>query len=299
MNKSITEEIRKNIDGDVWPTESLKKHTTYGIGGEAELLVRPNDSRGAAWLYRFARKKRMPLTILGAGSNVIAPDEGIDGIVLKTISSSGRMELIGEGMVRSDAGVGLLTLAAWAARKGLAGLEHIAWIPGTVGGAITMNAGTKEREISELVHKVRVLTPSGRRVFRSDELSFGYRRSVFRDADWLIIDADFRLFSDDPERIKASIERIGEQRRRKFPIEIPSAGSVFKRPPGDFAGRLIEEAGCKGLHVGDAAVSEQHANFIVNLGKAGSADIMELICLVRKRVFERTGILLELEQIVL
>jgi UDP-N-acetylmuramate dehydrogenase len=299
MNKSIVDKIRENLGCAVYPAEPLNKHTTYRVGGEAEMLVQPEDSRGAAWLYRFAKRERVPLTILGAGSNVIAPDGGIDGVVLKTVCSSTQIHIVGDGIVRSDAGVSLLALATWAARKGLSGFEQIAWIPGTVGGAVSMNAGTNEREISELLKKVEVLTPSGRRVFRREELVFGYRRSIFRCVDWLILSADFRLSPDEPDRILATIERLGEERRRKFPLDMPSAGSVFKRPPGDFAGRLIEEAGCKGLRVGDAAVSERHANFIVNLGEARSADIIDLIRLIRKRVFERTGVYLELEQIAL
>jgi UDP-N-acetylmuramate dehydrogenase len=240
----------------------------------------------------------VPLTLLGAGSNVIAPDDGIEGLVLKLESPFARIQFHGDGVVTADAGVNVVDLARAAAVKGLCGLEPIAGVPGTVGGAVLMNAKAVGEDTAALVERVEVLTSSGkRRIFRKAEISFGYRKSIFQGSDWLILGAEFRLRPGDPERIKDDVEREWNKWRSSFPLDPPNAGSVFKRPPGDYAGRLIEEAGCKGLRVGDAQVSESHANFIYNMGNASAADILELISEVRRRVYRESGIYLELEQI--
>jgi len=288
------------MSGTLLEKEPLSNHTTYRVGGAAELLVCPEDAEGIGWLYRFAKREGIPLVVIGAGSNVIAPDEGIEGLVLKTKRAVGGIRFTGGNRVEAEAGTGLTEFARAAAGKGLGGISSLAGIPGTVGGAVWMNAGTGEVETADLLVSVELLTSSGRRRrFKRGDLSFGYRRSIFQGSDWLILGAEFELPPGDPEGIEASIDSLIDERDRKYPMEYPSAGSVFKRPPGAFAGRLIEEAGCKGLRVGDAAVSERHANFIVNLGSAGSAEILELVALVRKRVFDETGVFLELEQIVL
>lgn len=298
MDKRIIDKIRLKIKGEVRTSESLSRHTTYAVGGEAELLVCPENGREAAWLYRFARRGGIPITIIGAGSNVIAPDEGIGGIVMCTENASAEIRFLGDGRVRAEAGAALTDLARAAAARGLGGAEPLAGIPGTVGGAVTMNAGTKERDTASITDRVEVVTSGGRRrVFTGSELSFGYRKSLFQDSGWLILGAEFLLRPGDPGEITDAIGRVCRERESKYPLDIPSAGSVFKRPPGDYAGRLIEEAGCKGLRVGGAAVSDTHANFFLNLGRAKASDILELISVVRRRVFDRSGVYLELEQI--
>jgi len=300
VNEIILKKIQSKVRGGVLTWEALSNHTTYRIGGAAELLVCPEDIESTRWLYRFAKREGIPLVVIGAGSNVIAPDEGIEGLVLKMKRADGGIRFTGGGRVEAEAGTDLTELARAAARKGLGGISSLAGIPGTVGGAVWMNAGTGEVEAADLLVGVEVLTSSGRkRRFSRGDIHFGYRRSIFQGSDWLILCAEFELPPGDPESIKASIDSLIGERDRKYPMEYPSAGSVFKRPPGSFAGRLVEKAGCKGLRVGDAAVSERHANFIVNLGSAGSAEILELIAIVRKRVFDETGVFLELEQIVL
>lgn len=280
------------------PSEPLSNHTTYRIGGEAEILVCASSSDEASAVYRFAGKEEIPLTVLGAGSNVIAPDGGIDGIVLKLESSRAAVEFGGDGIVVSDAGVPLLALARAAAGKGLGGLVSIAGVPGTVGGAVLMNARVDKEDTASFLISVEVLTSSGkRRVFRRGELPFGYRSSIFQDSDWLILRAAFKLQPGDPGRLLEEVEEEWKRWRTNFPLEPPNAGSVFKRPPGDYAGRLIEEAGCKGLRMGGAIVGEQHANFIFNVDNATAADILGLIDEVRRRTYEKTGVYLELEQI--
>ena len=296
IEKDITI-IEDNIKGAVYTDEPLSNHTTYKVGGKAECLVCPDSSEGAEWVYSYARKRSIPISILGGGSNVIAPDQGIKGIVLKLKNSDARIEFPGESNIIADAGVTLIDLAKAAAAKGLMGFEPIAGIPGTVGGAVFMNAGTKHGDTASLLEKVEVITGSGRRrEFFRDELAFGYRQSAVQKTGWLILRAHFRLEKGDPELITECIKRTYRERQRKFPLDLPNAGSVFKRPPGDYAGRLIEEAGCKGIKVGGASVSERHANFIINSDHATAEDITGLIAEIRRIVYDKYGIYLELEQ---
>jgi UDP-N-acetylmuramate dehydrogenase len=298
MDTSLVRRIRESFGGKVLVSEPLERHTTYHVGGEARLLVCPRDADDAARVHSFVRVERIPFAVIGAGSNVIAPDEGIDGVVIKTAVSSARIVFLGGGRVRADAGVPLLDLVRATAARGLSGLEPLAGIPGTVGGAVVMNAGTRDAETAQHLSRVDVLTAPGRkRTLAAKECSLGYRRSIFLGTDWFILGAEFRLGRGDAVRSIEAVERFLGDRGSKYPLDLPSAGSVFKRPRGDYAGRLIEEAGCKGMRVGDAVVSEVHANFIVNAGAAKASDIMELIARVRKVVFDKTGIYLELEQI--
>ncbi len=297
MNKKQIDVIRSNVEGLILHGEPLSNHTSYKIGGRAEYMLCPESSDGAQWIYEFAKKESIPLTIIGAGSNIIVPDNGIDGIVLKLRNSSAPIVDAGGGRILADAGVILWDLARETARMGLRGLEPVAGIPGTVGGAVYMNAGTKDGDIASLLEKVEVLTSRGRkRVFLKNELSFGYRKSALQGTNWLILRAQFKLKRGNPEQLKKIIEQIQKERQSKFPLEVPSAGSVFKRPRGDYAGRLIEEAGCKGMKVGGASVSRSHANFIINSGGATADDILKLISEVRRQVYDKFGIYLELEQ---
>jgi UDP-N-acetylmuramate dehydrogenase len=300
MKDSELKIITDNINGSVLAGEPLSNHTTYKVGGKADCLVSPETSEGAAWVFEYAKRESIPLTILGAGSNVIAPDDGIRGIVLKLQNPSAKISFPGGKTVVVDAGVTLIDLARAAADKGLKGFEPIAGIPGTIGGAVWMNAGTKEGDTANLLEEVEVMTNRGhKKTFAPGELSFGYRTSAFQKTDWLILKAVFKLSEGSPDEIMEGIDRIFEERQEKFPLDEPNAGSVFKRPPGDYAGRLIEEAGCKGLTVGGASVSTRHANFIVNNGSATAADIVELISQMRRRVYEMSGIYLELENEIL
>jgi len=298
MDKKLIRRIRDNVAGTVLLSEPLDRHTTYRVGGAAEVLARPRDAEDTARLYRFLRRERVPLTIIGAGSNVIAPDGGIAGVVIRTAASTARVVFLGGGRVRADGGVSLLDLVRAAAAHGLTGLEPLAGIPGTVGGAVVMNAGTRDVEIAGLLARVAVCTSSGRkRALEAKECCFGYRRSVFHGTDWLVLGVELALERGDARGSRTMIDAFLRERQEKYHPDVPSAGSVFKRPPGDYAGRLIEQAGCKGMRVGDAAVADWHANFIVNAGHATASDILALISAVRLRVFEASGVWLELEQI--
>jgi UDP-N-acetylmuramate dehydrogenase len=299
MNDPIRE-LEQAIQGRVLRTEQLRQYTTYRTGGEAEVLIQPSREKDLVTVVRLARERGIPLVVLGAGSNVIAPDDGLDGIVVVVRGCLDSMRFLSDMKARAGAGAMLDDLIDAAGARGYAGLEELAGIPGTVGGALYMNAGTRNAEISDCLSRLSVLTESGRKlVLDRSELHFEYRKSSLQDSGWLILSAEFQLSTGRTEALRSRAEEIRKSRQKRYPWDLPNAGSVFKHPPGGNAGRLIEEAGCKGLRVGDAAVSAVHANFIVNLGKARSADIVELIDLVESRVFEKTGIHLELEQIIL
>jgi UDP-N-acetylmuramate dehydrogenase len=298
MKANVAETIRTLITGEVRRAEPLSGHTAYRVGGAAELLACVRDSDEAARVFTYAAKGGIPLTILGGGTNVIAPDEGLDGIVLKMLSCAARVRFDQKAAAWADAGIKVVDFAREAARRGFRGITSIAGVPGTVGGAVLMNAKVVGEETAALITAVEILTPSGeRRIFQRDELTFGYRASVFQEKDWLILRARFRLESASPAETLAEVEEEWRKWRTNFPLDPPNAGSVFKRPPGDYAGRLIEEAGCKGLRIGDAVVSDRHANFILNVGEATARDILSLIEEVRRRVYDRYGVRLELEQI--
>ncbi len=297
LNREIINYIRNNISDRVLPGEPLKNHTSYRTGGEAELLVCAASSADAEWIYRFASQEGLPLKIIGAATNLIAPGEGTGGIVLKTESSRADISFSGDNSVEAEAGVPLDALIREAAGRGLGGLNHLAGIPGTVGGAIFMNAGTAKGDTASVIISVEALTPSGKRIRLSGEdLSAGYRTSIFKCNNWIILKAEFRLVEVNRDRTIKQIDRIWKKRGELYPLELPSAGSVFKNPKGSHAGRLIQEAGCSGLSVGSARVSEKHCNFIINTGNATSGDIIRLIEMVREKVYQKSGIYLELEQ---
>jgi len=298
MEMSFVRGIRTSFRGKVLISEPLARHTTYHVGGKAAVVACPRDADDAVRVYSFLHREGVPFAVIGAGSNVIAPDEGIDGVVIKTAVSSARIIFLGGGRVRADAGVLLLDLVRAASAHGLSGLEPLAGIPGTVGGAVVMNAGTRDAETAQFLSRVDLLTSSGRkRTLAAKECSLGYRRSIFLGTDWFILDAEFRLERGNAAASIKMVDSFLEDRKSKYPLDLPSAGSVFKRPRGDYAGRLIEEAGCKGMRIGDAEVSALHANFIVNRGHAKARDIMALVSAIRARVFEKSGVYLELEQI--
>jgi UDP-N-acetylmuramate dehydrogenase len=292
------ETIRERMGERLRSSVALSGLTTYGVGGEAEYLAEPSGEAEAEFVYREAVRHGIPVTVIGWGSNVIAPDEGIGGLVIRTRNDRARVSFPTRSTVYAEAGAGLMAIAREAATRGLGGMEAIAGIPGTLGGAIVMNAGTNTGDLSSVLVSVTAITPAGRRrTVSRDEAGFGYRRSIFQDSGWLILGARLRLTRSATRDVIERLERIGRERAEKFPLDIPSAGSVFKRPPGDYAGRLIEAAGCKGLRVGGAMVSERHANFIVNAGGATAGDILGLITELRRRVFDSSGVWLEMEQI--
>jgi UDP-N-acetylmuramate dehydrogenase len=281
--------------GEMLPEAPLAPLTTWRIGGPAELLAAPRDRDDLRLALDWAARSAVPWRILGNGSNLLVRDVGVAGLVLRVRRALDEVRVDGSTIV---AGAGALFpyVANVAAARGLAGIEFGAGIPGTIGGAIVMNAGWHEHEIGRSVREVEWLDLAGavHRAAAAD-CAFGYRRSAFRGADRIVLGAVLELAPDDPATIRGRLDTFARSRKEQQPTEWPSCGSVFLKPPGDFAGRLIDRAGLKGLRVGDAQVSPKHANFFVNLGQATAADVLTLVERVEACVLARFGVRLERE----
>ncbi len=279
-------ELRKN--------EPMSKHTSFRVGGPAALMALPKGEEAKAVVETAFRCNVEPF-FLGNGSNLLVSDDGYDGFVVK-LSGAYNEGCVSENKLMAGGAMLLSKAANLALERGLTGLEWAAGIPGTVGGAVTMNAGAYGGEVSQVLHQVHVLDYDGRpAVIQNKDCDFSYRHSAFSDGKRLILEAVFLLESGDPAAIKARMEEFSAQRKAKQPLEYPSAGSTFKRPSGHYAAALIDQCGCKGLRAGGAMVSEKHAGFIVNAGGATCADILALIEEVKSRVYAQTGVELELE----
>lgn len=284
---------------NVRPDEPLVEHTTFRIGGPAQWLVTPRSEDEVAGVVSTCEAAGIPWRVLGLGSNVLAPDEGLDGVTLLLADNFAAVEVLPGGLVRAAAGATNAEVAAAARDAGLAGYEFASGIPGTIGGAAIMNAGAYEGQFSDVAVEVRCLVPSegSWRVANvpAPEAAWGYRQSRMMRESWVVLVATLQLRADPPAAIAARMEELRERRESKQPLEMPSAGSTFKRPEGHFAGALIQEAGCQGLRVGGAQVSTKHAGFVVNVGDATAADVLALIAEVQRRVHETTGVQLEPE----
>lgn len=295
---SLFRELEPLVKGLLRKNEPLAGYTTWQIGGPADLFLTPKSSEECAKALKHAGKLGVKVTFLGWGSNVLVADSGIRGLVITTRDMN-RISWQGE-WVESEAGVFLPALCREAAERGLSGLEFATGVPGTLGGAILMNAGTKYGFMEDVIEEVKTLDVNGNVIsYSKGEISFFYRNSSFKNKSELIIAAKIKLKKDTKEKIKAHMTEILEQRGEKQPLNYPNAGSIFKNPPGYSAGRLIEAVGAKGLRRGDAQVSEKHANFIVNLGNAKAEEVIELIKEVQITVFEKYSINLETEVVLL
>jgi UDP-N-acetylmuramate dehydrogenase len=272
----------------------MARHVFFRIGGPADLLVVPRSvaELQAVMTILFAEPARP--VILGFGSNVLIGDRGIRGVVVKIGKGLDRVQIDGT-KVHAEAGAGLPALAVRAAQGGLAGLEFAAGIPGSVGGCLVMNAGAHGHSMDEVVEAADVLTPEGPRRLTRQELHFGYRTSILQEQPWVVAAAEFALRAEEPAVIRRRLEEWLAHRGATQPIGPPSSGCIFRNPPGDHAGRLIEATGGKGLSVGGARVSTLHANYIINEGGSTAADVLALAEQVRRRVEEGSGIRLELE----
>ena len=276
--------------------ELLSNHTTFRIGGAAKYFAVPKNEEEIMEAVDFAIVKGLPQYILGKGSNVLFPDEGYSGVVIEIGAGMEKVERIGDTGIRAQAGVSLSSLAAFAAREGLAGLEFAGGIPGPIGGAVTMNAGAYGGEMKDVIVSAKVMDEDGGvKVLSCDELELGYRTSIVQKKQLIVLEAEFSLQPGETEAIQSTMKELNAKRREKQPLEYPSAGSTFKRPEGYFAGKLIEDAGLRGYRVGDAQVSEKHCGFVVNRGKATCAEVLQLIEEVQKKVKEQFGVQLEPE----
>lgn len=275
--------------------EPMASHTTFRAGGAADFYLSPTSLSQLISVVNLCREETMPYFMIGNGSNLLVSDKGYHGVMISL--EKGFRECFAEGdTIRAGAGMTLYKIAREARNHSLAGFEFAAGIPGTLGGAIVMNAGAYGSEISHVLKEAKVLTPKGQVLTLSvDELEFGYRTSCILKQGYIVLEGVITLTKGDQEQIKARTEELSLLRRTKQPLEFPSAGSTFKRPPGRFAGQLIEQAGLKGLQVGGAQVSEKHGGFVINKNHATADDIMKLCQEVQKRVKDVHGIDLELE----
>lgn len=274
--------------------EPMSRHTTFRTGGPADYFVMPRAEQAADVLL-LCEKEQMPCQVIGNGSNLLAGDLGIRGVVMAFTKQEAQIQ-VRKNCVTADAGALLSQAAAAACRAGLGGMEFAAGIPGSVGGAVVMNAGAYGGELKDILARVKVSAQDGQiRMMDSGELELSYRHSCIPEKGLTVLQAEFELQQKPREEIQAKMDELRQRRIAKQPLEYPSAGSTFKRPHGNFAGKLIMEAGLAGFSVGGAQVSEKHCGFVINTGNAASADILELIHQVQNKVLECSGVKLEME----
>lgn len=291
---NLLEELLKFLPPErVLIDEPMAKHTTFRVGGPADLLALPHTAEEAIYAVRAAAVAGVMCLVLGNGSNLIVRDGGLRALVV-AMQEMDAVHIEGPALV-AQAGAKLSKVAAAAQAAGLSGLEFACGIPGTVGGAAAMNAGAYGHEMARVLTGARVLMDGEDRWLSSDEMAYGYRRSAVLRPGAAVLEAHFRLIPDDPDRIRRQMGEYNACRREKQPLQLPSAGSVFKRPPGHFAGALIEQAGLKGYEIGGAQVSTLHAGFIVNTGGATAKDVTDLIAHIREEVLRKFGVALECE----
>ena len=276
--------------------EPMAKHTSFRIGGGAEVMAFPKNREELAQILKMSALLDCKCAILGAGTNVLAPDAGISGLVICLKDCLDGMEQLDETHIRVMAGVTMSRAAVFAANLGLSGLEFAHGIPGTVGGGVYMNAGAYGGEICQVCTRVEVMDRNGNiRILSGEEMQFSYRHSILEETGDIVICADFVLTKAEPETIKARMKELIGKRSASQPLDLPSAGSAFKRPVGGYAAALIDQAGLRGFQVGSAAISTKHCGFAVNLGGATAAEVQELLRQVSEIVFEKSGIRLEPE----
>ncbi len=276
--------------------ESMAKHTSFRIGGPAEIMAFPQNREELARILKVSALLDCKPAILGAGTNILAPDEGMKGLVICLKDCMEGMERREETTIRLAAGVTMTRAAVYAGNLGLSGMEFAHGIPGTVGGGVYMNAGAYGGEIKDICKRVDVMDLQGNiRTLSGEEMEFSYRHSILEDSGEIVLSADFELIPGEASAIKARMQELSDKRRSSQPLQYPSAGSAFKRPVGGYAAALIDQAGLKGFRVGGAEVSQKHAGFIVNVGGATAADVKSLLAQVSDKVYDMAGIRLEPE----
>ena len=296
-----TEQVYRDLSGLVRDENCIvrdalmKNYTTFRIGGPADLLIQPSSEEELIRIAAYLRQKDISAVVLGNGSNVLVKDGGIRGVVIKIGKNMGNIRTEGEE-ITAEAGALLSAAAFGAADRGLTGMEFAAGIPGSVGGAVFMNAGAYGGEMSQIIVSCRALMPDGAlREFSKEELKLGYRTSVFSQNGGIVTSCRIKLQAGDRETIYGYMRELAGRRTEKQPLNLPSAGSTFKRPEGYFAGKLIQDSGCRGLRVGGARISQKHAGFVVNETDASAEDVIRLIRLVQMRVRDCFGVDLEPE----
>lgn len=296
MIQKFCQIIRKQIPaGTFLEQEPMSRHTSFKIGGPADMFVQPASAEELWRVLGVAREERVPFFVIGNGSNLLVSDEGFRGMIIHT---GGNLKEISveDTIIHAQAGAKLSAVARAALDHGLTGLEFAAGIPGSLGGAVSMNAGAYGGEMKDILLDVEVITEEGeRRVVPAEDMDLSYRHSVVFDRHYVVVSARMKLMPGDPEQIKARMDELALARKEKQPLEYPSAGSTFKRPEGYFAGKLIQDAGLKGYTVGGAQVSEKHSGFVVNKGNATAEEVLFLIRQVQKKVKQQFDVDLEPE----
>lgn len=298
-NIEIYEKLENKMkNSEIKTNEDMSKHTSFKVGGKADIFIKINDIQDLKYILDFTKKNNIPLTIIGNGSNVLVKDNGIRGITIYLNFDDIQIdeEQNGEVIVTVGSGVKLAMLAVILQKKGIAGFEFASGIPGTIGGAIRMNAGAYGKEMKEVVENVTYMDEEGNKhKLENEQMDFSYRHSRFKEKQEIIIEAQLKFQKEDAEKIKERMDEYRKVRMEKQPIDMPSAGSTFKRGTNYISAKLIDDAGLKGYKIGGAQVSEKHAGFIVNKGNATAQDILDLIDYVIKVVYEKFGKILELE----
>lgn len=270
--------------------ENMDRHTSFRIGGPVDLMVLPSKAEQIHNAFRILREYSVPVMVMGNGSNLLVRDKGIRGAIIKIADRFSQVEVKNETIL-AQAGILLSALSRVALKSNLRGLEFASGIPGTLGGAVTMNAGAYGGEMKDVIQWVSVLDENGEvTVLDQDHLALGYRTSIIQSTKKIVLQVFMQLEHGDHEESRALIQEFTKRRQEKQPLQYPSAGSAFKRPVGYYAGKLIQDAGLKGMRVGDAQISEKHSGFIINLGNATACDVIELIEKVKTRVKEQAGI---------
>ena len=300
IDPTIIEEIKSIVTRqNVLTDEPMCDHTTFKIGGKADVFVSIINEHEILRLLELLRSRQIPFFILGNGSNILVSDEGYRGVIIEIGSAYSGVRML-DDIVIAKAGTTMAKLSHFAMENNLTGLEFASGIPGTVGGGIIMNAGAYGGEMRQITYRVKAVTPSGEVIYLSNaDMEFEYRNSKAKREGYIILQAEFRLHRGEKSVIEGIMRDLAKKRRDKQPLEYPSAGSTFKRPQGYYAGKLIADAGLKGLSVGGAQVSEKHAGFLINTGSATAADMYELINQVRTKVKEAYSVVLEPEVIFL
>ena len=296
MNEQIRQKFCLELGTEqVLFDEPMKKHTTFRIGGPADVFVMPRTIEEVSKALEICRQEQLPYFILGNGSNLLVSDQGYRGVIIQLYKEMSQVEVEGN-VIRAQAGASLARIAGAALEAGLTGFEFAAGIPGTLGGACVMNAGAYGGEMKDVLVRVTVLDEDDKiHVIEKDDLELGYRTSIIAKKGYTVLGAEIELQEGEKEAIRTRMNELKEKRVTKQPLEYPSAGSTFKRPEGYFAGKLVQDAGLRGFRVGDAMVSEKHCGFVINAGEATAAQVDELMKQVSAKVREQFGVTLEPE----
>ncbi len=302
MNQDFLEKLTDAVgEGNVLVDEPMSKHITFRVGGRAKYFVEPENVEGVCKVIKLLKtKKDMPYFVMGNGSNLLVTDKGYDGVIVRLGNKISNIFVSGN-TIKVEAGAMLTRVAKFACEKGLAGMERISGIPGTIGGAVTMNAGAYGGEIKDIIVSAKVLdVESGELLtLTKDELELSYRHSIIMEKNYIVLEAEFLLENGNKDEIINIMNECTVQRKSKQPLEYGSAGSTFKRPEGYFAGKLIQDAGLAGYMVGGAQVSEKHCGFVINKSNATATDVLEVIKHVQECVLEKFGVKLETEVCIL